>query len=297
MEEIYKKAANVQVWLGKDDWFTTPAQHTFQAVLQAMVRFRNTDLTTVDIFNRDWWLEHELPDPGDWIGFYVYLQHAWFRRSWVVQEVALGTKINVFCGTFQVSGSDLAQSYHFLQRNGWLSQLEKVRRFCTHGISNSGREAHYLKAVLENKRFIQRPMLQALGLKHGHEDQTAESPRQQTRVEALWRTLLLDCCSKCSPAPIETGFAFGDWILRRIEEAHTLYLILRDTQNQRTRQSEFFSQYSEYNPGRRVFRTAQGWLGNGHQSAQPGDEVWLIPQCTAPFILRPLPDGKYSMVG
>jgi hypothetical protein len=65
----------------------------------------------------------------------------------------------------------------------------------------------------------------------------------------------------------------------------------------RARQSDFFSQYNEYNTGRRVFRTARGWLGNGHQSAQPGDEVWLIPQCTVPFILRPMPDGKYNMVG
>jgi hypothetical protein len=768
MEDIYKKAAHVQVWLGKEEWFTAPAERTFQSVYQAMTRFRRADLTAVDIFDRAWWLEHELPDPGDWIGFYVYLQHSWFRRSWVVQEVALASKINVYCGHFLVSASALATSYAFLQRNGWLNQLEKVRKSCFYGMCNSGRESYYLQEAVKNKSFMfgeaqslptppelkraalscpadqqetlpalpaimlysfgnpdsvfsaptthrappsmfayilrqilwqcrsfeasqphdnvyaflsvaesliepravsqrpirveydkpvhqvytevvalilsytanlmdryteilwqvedksvrnidklpswvpdfstksfpkgfedlsrgwntwplsyrpsriptvkgsdistsgvlvdtivdvaamegdplmnavkvalglpkiyrtstrpgqsqeegqeegqegspseqvldeftqritsaqfassmkiedmssqrkattdgsspsslsyfddaQRPMLQALGLQHSHNDFAMYSPRRQTRVEALWRTLLLDYCSKYSPAPIEAGFAFGDWILRRIEEAHTLYLLLRDApseqklkdelelwadlttcepnesmvalawpaisetagetllqyvsiettaraclqgtvagsqpdyqtvismataaqlpsirylpnmaaierylrfrtvgidipgesstnsqslthgteleerscedqispqmkpleqqdsrerkdgksessssaplrppspledetapfipKDQRARQSEFFSQYNEYNAGRRVFRTAQGWLGNGHQSAQPGDEVWLIPQCTVPMILRPLANGKYSMVG
>ena len=38
------------------------------------------------------------------------------------------------------------------------------------------------------------------------------SPRPQSRVEALWRTLLLDHCFGESPAPLETGFALGGFV-------------------------------------------------------------------------------------
>lgn len=29
-------------------------------------------------------------------------------------------------------------------------------------------------------------------------------------------------------------------------------------------------------------------MGNGHRSVRAGDQVWLLPHCTVPFILRPV---------
>ncbi|KAK5174775.1 uncharacterized protein LTR77_001858 [Saxophila tyrrhenica] len=244
----------------------------------------------------------------------------------------------------------------------------------------------------------------------------ASSTRRQTRVEALWRVLLLDYCGE-DPSPLETGFAFGDWILDRIERMHTLYLLSRDTPSlaalrkklqlwhslqmdepsegtarlawpatrpedkhaliayarldfdvgiglsylrhlerepsllnnqaadearlgvdamvkdaeaaplirylptmeqirahllsscerseslsdsesmRSVRQAKFFKQYNQYSPGRRVFRTKNGWLGYGHQSAQAGDELWFLANCTVPVLLRPLEDGTRRIVG
>ena len=75
-------------------------------------------------------------------------------------------------------------------------------------------------------------------------------------------------------------------------------------QIRRTRQVNFFKQYHQCAPGRRVFRTERGWLGYGHESARAGDEVWFLTRCTAPFVLRPCrtidggEEGKrYEMVG
>ncbi|KAJ2897960.1 uncharacterized protein MKZ38_004289 [Zalerion maritima] len=255
--------------------------------------------------------------------------------------------------------------------------------------------------------------------------------RKQSRVEALWRTLLLDFYGGRDPAPLEGGLAFGDWIVSRVRNAYTDYLLHQhrgdehpavkgveaevklwadldsgesqeaDTDVQRqpvlvwpgttpdrtrlesqltafntqlqslqmlealsagessllharltdqvstetfdqllgsdpirflpslrqlclsltgdpdiarvvdncrdrdTRQAKFFIQYNKYNRGRRVFRTKRGWLGNGHLSTRPGDQVWLLPHCDAPFVLRRKvgadggrdTTGIFSMVG
>lgn len=255
-------------------------------------------------------------------------------------------------------------------------------------------DAEDLHKVYEEFRKVNHQLRGALSI--------MRSPRPQSKVEALWRTLLLDYCGE-DPAPLDVGFAIGDWVARRIEETYIPHLVrpsattrgdleaalqtwqilqaaeasvddaevcwpadtphaaakLREYarndwmaasatsvyhQYQRAgepmdedaiqqtllcralatqappirfiptweqikayllrpnnvklgptragRQARFFKQYNKYNPGRRVFRTRKGWLGNGHQSARPGDQVWFLAHCTVPFILRPVKAGE-----
>jgi len=44
----------------------------------------------------------------------------------------------------------------------------------------------------------------------------AREPKVTTRVEALWRTLVADCCEGVYPVPVECGFGFADWICSKV---------------------------------------------------------------------------------
>ena len=94
MGEIYKNATTVLVWVGPRGWLTDTAMATFDT-LQSIITNHRTELKSlakVDIFNAKWFTERGLWHPGDWKGFYVWMQHAWFRRSWIVQEGRRGFK-------------------------------------------------------------------------------------------------------------------------------------------------------------------------------------------------------------
>jgi hypothetical protein len=49
--------------------------------------------------------------------------------------------------------------------------------------------------------------------------------------------------------------------------------------------------------GRRLVRTSHGHFGLAPETAEPGDQVWLLQCAQVPFVLRPRLDGRYSLVG
>jgi hypothetical protein len=48
---------------------------------------------------------------------------------------------------------------------------------------------------------------------------------------------------------------------------------------------------------RRLFKTRRGFMGTGPRSLRVGDEVWVLYRGGLPFVLRPLPNGHYRLVG
>jgi hypothetical protein len=48
---------------------------------------------------------------------------------------------------------------------------------------------------------------------------------------------------------------------------------------------------------RRVFRSEKGLIGLCPGSSAKDDEVWLLPGCSKPFVLRPLSNGRYMLMG
>jgi hypothetical protein len=48
---------------------------------------------------------------------------------------------------------------------------------------------------------------------------------------------------------------------------------------------------------RRIFKTKGGYMGTGPRSLQAGDEVWILHGGGLPFVLRPLPNGNFGLVG
>src|SRR6266496_4919227 len=43
-------------------------------------------------------------------------------------------------------------------------------------------------------------------------DFAMDADRCQSRVEAFWRTLLINTCGGYEPAPLQFGYAFSDWL-------------------------------------------------------------------------------------
>jgi hypothetical protein len=203
-------------------------------------------------------------------------------------------------------------------------------------------------------------------------------------VEALWRTLLADCYEEQSPAPLECGFGFADWVCSKLALEHYLLSFERKDGNDdqvdyemarkrmatklkawsslnegedggfadlpelqkmaesasseckdgyeidlknagirflpdhhrinhwpgqvegvprpetgwdKDRLTGFKARMAEVRAGRRMFRTQKGYLGMGPRAATENDQVWILPGANVPFILRPLENGNYRVIG
>ena len=211
-----------------------------------------------------------------------------------------------------------------------------------------------------------------------------EVPMAQSRVEALWRTLIADCLGGEHPAPLEAGFGFGDFVVDCIQQAGYSYgvnslMACQDTvpgisrntsleyeyrayvrshiqlveselncravgedplqffheieryskenfecgfpangigfipleiqaldehgrlkklgEFEAKRMLKFRKQMDETSLVRRLFRTGKDFLGNGPRSLEVDDQVWVLAGAKVPFVLRPLENGRYQVVG
>jgi Heterokaryon incompatibility protein (HET) len=83
MARIYKEATNVCVWLGPSDVDTECA-------------FKLIDLIRETADFNDF--VEEKTNNEQWIAFAKLLMKTWFSRRWVVQEISLATKAEIWCG-------------------------------------------------------------------------------------------------------------------------------------------------------------------------------------------------------
>lgn len=60
---------------------------------------------------------------------------------------------------------------------------------------------------------------------------------------------------------------------------------------------DFHQRFFNVCAGRRLFATRSRYLGVGSEWLRCGDEVWILAGAYVPFILRPLPNGRYQWIG
>jgi hypothetical protein len=159
----------------------------------------------------------------------------------------------------------------------------------------------------------------------------------KSRTEAFWRTMILDTDgpNEVHPAPSSMELSFHSWIQfaaiglttlaisRGVDRAAELAYLdelledanlglqspamnehisaLESQQNSRlddlgAAMALYDTSFAHPEPAA-LFRTAKGFLGYGPISAQPGDEVWILPGATVPFVLRKMSECRYRIVG
>ncbi|KAL5380794.1 hypothetical protein DPSP01_007595 [Paraphaeosphaeria sporulosa] len=94
MSLVYTGAKEICVWLGEDDDDSTQA---IQFVKDEISQLKDFDKLCID--------QQHSPK---WKALLGLMQRDWFSRRWVVQEIALAEKAQVYCGPDQIPWVDLA---------------------------------------------------------------------------------------------------------------------------------------------------------------------------------------------
>jgi len=128
MDQIYKKASNTTVWLGRENRDTKPVVDIFKAILNVPPqdfapyyrRFPN-GTPPPDEF----WHARGLPSLDDhesWAPMTRFFEHRWFSRAWVTQEVTLASKVTLLWGSQIITWDALGH----IALAGWTARLGQM---------------------------------------------------------------------------------------------------------------------------------------------------------------------------
>jgi len=114
MRDIYAGSTRVMIWLGEQEGQSEEAMALIGTILAVAVRDRDHNIQR-SLFSQP--PGHpRLPEPGDpiWWAFWALLQRPWFRRAWIVQELAVSPTAFVKCGYSEVSWSQLFDAFVYV---------------------------------------------------------------------------------------------------------------------------------------------------------------------------------------
>lgn len=109
--------------------------------------------------------------------------------------------------------------------------------------------------------------------------------------EALWRTC---CCNRTIDGEVpgmDFADSFADWT-----KAMT-GLKLRDFEEFQRKARRFMESFSRYCNNRRFFRSQGGKYGWGPDQTREGDVICVLDGAPVPFVLRPVNDGCFEIIG
>ncbi|PSN66868.1 hypothetical protein BS50DRAFT_600482 [Corynespora cassiicola Philippines] len=134
MADIFQKAKSVIVWLGKEDEFTLDALTTIQRVA-AIPEEEWSSVPYTSFYDPSIAKQCHFPRLTfhNWLGFIALINRPWFKRAWVVQEIALAKSARVFCGTKSFDWEMLSKTLWFIKRTKWYHHLhtDKMKHVAT----------------------------------------------------------------------------------------------------------------------------------------------------------------------
>ncbi|KAH7086339.1 heterokaryon incompatibility protein-domain-containing protein [Paraphoma chrysanthemicola] len=130
MGDVFRKADGVIVWLGKEDDFTKDALKTMRTIAATSeVSWPNVSYTS--FYDADSTCHAQRPNLSyhNWLGFMVLINRPWFKRAWVVQEIALAKNAVVVCGKQVFPWDILSKTLSFIKATKWYHHLhtEKMK--------------------------------------------------------------------------------------------------------------------------------------------------------------------------
>lgn len=110
MGGVYTGASIVDIWLGEEDSETSMAMDYIPDLLQSFSDLGQRDETGDEVAHVIQALSLLAIKSPCWTALRSIFERPYFRRMWIVQEVALGQKCVVYCGSFSVPWNDLAKA-------------------------------------------------------------------------------------------------------------------------------------------------------------------------------------------
>jgi hypothetical protein len=106
MSDIFQRADSIIAWLGVEDQFTDDALAvidgisaiTDEAYAQDSAHFTKffSPVASLEFYNS---LGIESLTFNHWLGFLCLLSRPWFKRAWIIQEIALAKSVTVMVGS------------------------------------------------------------------------------------------------------------------------------------------------------------------------------------------------------
>ncbi|GAB1317159.1 Heterokaryon incompatibility protein-domain-containing protein [Madurella fahalii] len=153
MDRVYSQASTVVSWLGEGDSHTEGAAR----LLGKLAGIPRSTISRPDFdvaqFVKD-------TPSGDWLALGAFLARPYFRRAWIVQEIAMAGRLLVVCGEHVVSWEDLVHCSWVLEESkAWtmLSRYVSVFRSVKDQISSALQPLRFgghLAALLEAQTTI-----------------------------------------------------------------------------------------------------------------------------------------------
>jgi hypothetical protein len=142
MRRVYTEANKVTVWLGARTHDSDLAMDHLSELARG-----------VDGDKRGAWISG-LAEPRyrlAWVAFRSLLRRNWWKRAWVIQEVALARKIELVCGNRRISETQLLQAQLFLTDEWYLVFHSDVIR----GIGMTSRDLEVMLHMVRIRIYLQ----------------------------------------------------------------------------------------------------------------------------------------------
>ena len=130
MSSTFLSAQSVIAWLGPEDQFTADAI-TLIGKISSVPEHLWQSVTYTDFFDLKWHGKVGIPTVTyeNWLGFIALIDRPWFRRAWVVQELALAKSATLVCGSQRIDWAELDRTLAFITSKKWHHHLstDKIR--------------------------------------------------------------------------------------------------------------------------------------------------------------------------
>jgi hypothetical protein len=128
MGQIYSTAQITIIWLGRDDAFSRPGVEVLQEISQ--IKFPGDAIPLMKQQSRVRLYQRELKSHGlrkfneeEWLSVYALLSRSWFRRAWILQELALARRIFIMSGPLIMDWPMFALSCTILEKSKWYTDI------------------------------------------------------------------------------------------------------------------------------------------------------------------------------
>jgi hypothetical protein len=134
MSRIYRQAQTVNIWLGGEDKIARNALTTMRDLadfdLTKADQLRSLKITDRSIYEK---IGFPCISTRQWLELYAFFNRSWFKRAWIVQEVALSKMAMFFCGLMEFELHWVARFLECLSRARWIHQLRELAEPCIEG--------------------------------------------------------------------------------------------------------------------------------------------------------------------